>query len=132
MARHADLIAVAAGNTYGRGTDRHYVGRNQLDAATLDRFHTFAIDYDESLERLLAGNDEWVAYVQAVRRAAAQEQIRHIVSPRASIVGSRLLAAGLSRAAVEESCLWKGLDAGQRARLLAAIGDETCASSTAS
>src|SRR5690606_16360641 len=35
-------------NTYGRGNDRLYVGRNQLDEATLDRFRigTIPMDYD--------------------------------------------------------------------------------------
>jgi MoxR-like ATPase len=36
--RHADTIIVTAGNTYGRGGDMVYVGRNALDGATTDRF----------------------------------------------------------------------------------------------
>ena len=36
--RHKDFYCIAAANTFGSGADRQYVGRNQLDAASLDRF----------------------------------------------------------------------------------------------
>ena len=36
--RHPDFISIASANTFGRGADRMYIGRNHLDAATLDRF----------------------------------------------------------------------------------------------
>lgn len=115
--KHPDFVAIAAGNTYGRGADRQYVGRNQLDAATLDRFCIFEVDYDEMLELELSGNVEWARYCQAVRKACAEEKVRHIVSPRASIMGAKLLAANMERAKVEEACIWKGLDLAQRMRV---------------
>lgn len=117
--KHKDFVAIAAGNTFGRGADRQYVGRNQLDAATLDRFQTFEIDYDEELEVQLAGDAEWTKWVQKVRAAVAAEKVRHVVSPRASIAGAKLLAAGMDRAKVEESCVWKGLDEQTRNRVIA-------------
>jgi cobaltochelatase CobS len=115
--KHKDFVAIAAGNTYGRGADRQYVGRNQLDAATLDRFTVFNVDYDEVLERALAGDDKWVDWVQRVRRAVEAEKVRHIVSPRASIYGARLLASGMSHSEVEEATVWKGLDGPTRQRV---------------
>lgn len=115
--RHKDFVAIAAGNTFGRGADRQYVGRNQLDAATLDRFQTFEVDYDEQLEFALAQNDEWTRYVQSVRKAIDTERVRHIVSPRASISGARMLAVGMARSLVEEACIWKGLPADARGRI---------------
>lgn len=114
---HKDFAAIAAGNTFGRGADRQYVGRNQLDAATLDRFTTFEVDYDEDLELQLAGDAEWTKWVQRVRSAIVAEKVRHVVSPRASIYGARLLAAGMERGKVAEACVWKGLDETQRARV---------------
>jgi ATP-dependent Lon protease len=36
--KHKDFYCIAAANTIGQGADRQYVGRNQLDAASLDRF----------------------------------------------------------------------------------------------
>lgn len=120
--RHKDFVAIAAGNTFGRGADRQYVGRNQLDAATLDRFQIFEIDYDEQLERQIAGDADWVKRVQAIRAAIVAEKVRHIVSPRASIMGAKLLAAGMERDMVEESCIWKGLDVNYRRRVEGSVG----------
>jgi len=118
---HKDFHAIAAGNTYGRGADRQYVGRNQLDAATLDRFQVFEVDYDEQLEDELAGNLDWSRYVQAIRRQIELQQVRHIASPRASIIGARMLAAGMDRDVVANATIWKGLDASVRRRLELAI-----------
>lgn len=118
---HKDFFAIAAGNTYGRGADREYVGRNQLDAATLDRFVFIDIDYDEVAELSWAMNDDWTLYVQQIRAAVRKEHVRHVVSPRASIFGARLLKAGMERHLVEERCIWKGLDEPNRARILAAV-----------
>jgi energy-coupling factor transporter ATP-binding protein EcfA2 len=120
--RHKNFVAIAAGNTFGRGADRQYVGRNQLDAATLDRFQTFEVDYDEMLELELSGDVEWARYVQKVRAAIEAEKVRHIVSPRASIQGAKLLAHGMERDKVEEACIWKGLDSASRARVGARLG----------
>jgi cobaltochelatase CobS len=119
---HKDFFCIAAGNTFGRGADRQYVGRNQLDAATLDRFAILEMDYDEDFELQLAGNAEWTRYVQKVRSAVEAEKIRHIVSPRASIKGAIMLAAGMAQSKVEEALVWKGLDAGNRGRVMTRLG----------
>lgn len=119
--RHKDFVAIAAGNTFGRGADRQYVGRNQLDAATLDRFAVFEVDYDEALEVQLCGNAKWAARVQAIRKAVEAEKVRHIVSPRASIGGAKLLAAGMDQKLVEEAVVWKGLDQSNRFRVEAKL-----------
>ena len=108
--RHENFYCIAAANTYGQGADRQYVGRNQLDAASLDRFVFLDWKYDENLERELAGNQEWSDYVQKVRKMIVAMKIRHVVSPRASIYGAKLLASGLKREVVEQTILWKGLD----------------------
>src|SRR5262249_41806066 len=56
--RHPDFICIAAANTFGTGADRQYVGRNQLDESTLDRFRIGQIDmdYDANLELALCSN----------------------------------------------------------------------------
>ena len=108
---HADFYCIAAANTYGTGADRVYIGRNQLDGAFLDRFCFIEMNYDEKLERAVAQHDEWVDFVQSIRRAIKQHKIRHIVSPRASIKGAALLNAGQRREKVEAQLIWKGLDA---------------------
>jgi len=121
--RHADFVPLVAANTYGRGADRLYVGANQLDGATTDRTVTLNWDYDEVLERALAGDDAWVAYVQAARASAWKHKIRHIISPRASMGGAALRRVGLPFDLVTEAAIWKGLDAEQRSRILADIPD---------
>lgn len=108
--RHKDFYCIAAANTYGQGADRQYIGRNQLDAASLDRFVFLDWSYDENLERELAGNQDWSDHVQKIRAFVYTKKIRHVVSPRASIFGARLLASGIDRETVENTVIWKGLD----------------------
>ena len=116
--KHKDFVAIAAANTFGSGATVQYVGRNRIDAATLDRFVFIEWSYDESLERQIAGNDDWVDIVQAFRRAVDELNIRHIVSPRASIDGAGLIAAGLSIKEVRELVVRKGLDNDQWNKLV--------------
>ncbi|EKT3975180.1 AAA family ATPase, partial [Flavobacterium psychrophilum] len=108
--RHKNFYCIAAANTYGSGADREYIGRNQLDAASLDRFVFFDWNIDEDLERELANNDTWVNYVQKVRKTAKKLGIRFVISPRASFYGATLIATGIDRKEVEKNVLWKGLD----------------------
>ena len=130
---HADFRAIAAANTFGRGADRQYVGRNQLDAATLDRFAVVEFDYDHALEQRLAASafraaggtntallESWVQFVQRVRLVAGQQKVRHVVSPRASIMGARFIAAGGGTEAAALALIWKGLAADQKASITAA------------
>lgn len=105
--RHPNFRCIAAANTFGRGSDRLYVGRNQLDAATLDRFVVKSFDYDENFERQLAGNDAWVDRVQEIRHKAEELRLRVVVSPRASIIGATMLADGFSQDDVEEALIFK-------------------------
>ena len=109
--KHRNFYCIAAANTFGTGADRQYIGRNQLDAASLDRFITMNWEIDERLERELANNDEWVNYVQKARKAASKIGERHIISPRASMQGADLLRIGIDRKEVEKDVVWKGLDA---------------------
>lgn len=97
---HEDFRMIATANTFGHGASRQYVGRNQLDAATLDRFVVLPWDIDDRVEENMAGNAEdgkrWLRVVRAVRKKAIEElELRVVVSPRATLRGSVLLAAGM-------------------------------------
>lgn len=116
--RHPDFRIVIAANTFGTGADRVYVGANQLDASTLDRFVFFDFDYDLPLEVLLSGNKNWADRVQQLRVAAAKERARMVISPRATIYGSKLLAIGWPQDIVEQRLIWKGCDAELKERIL--------------
>lgn len=115
--KHDDFVLIAGANTFGTGANRQYVGRNQLDAATLDRFAFIEWTYDEALERKLAGNDEWTDTVQSLRAAAAELNMRVVISPRASIKGATMLAAGIDKSAVMDAIIWRGMDDDARAKL---------------
>lgn len=116
--RHADFVCFAAANTFGRGADRLYVGRNQLDAATLDRFAAVVFDYDEKLERAIARNDDWTALVQSYRKAAFDLKERVVISPRASIKGAQLIAAGFTWDQAEEMVVWKGVSSDIKTKII--------------
>lgn len=91
--RHDDFRCVATANTYGRGADRQYVGRQQLDAATLDRFKIIDVPVDEVLEERLclatglgaARVTEVLAHTRKLRKSAEKQKMRVMISPRASI-----------------------------------------------
>lgn len=118
ITRHTEFRIVIAANTYGTGADRMYVGANQMDASTLDRFCFFDFKYDEKLETMLSGNYKWATRVQKIRRAVADEKARVVVSPRATIYGSILLAAGWKQQTVEDRVIWKGMDLDLKSRIM--------------
>lgn len=108
--RHPMFRMIGTANTFGHGADRIYIGRNELDAATLDRFAVIPMEYDLDLERMYAnGNAKWLQRVWDVREAVNNNKIRHVVSSRAILMGGASLAAGISRDDVEEFYLFKGM-----------------------
>ena len=124
--RHKDFRAVIAANTFGNGADRIYVGANQLDASTLDRFVFFDFRYDTKLEMLLSGgNTKWCERVQAIREGALKEKARMVISPRATIYGAKLLALGWDQNVVEDRVIWKGTDKDLKERILKHAGPIT-------
>ncbi|MEE8481888.1 MAG: hypothetical protein V3S12_00915 [Acidiferrobacterales bacterium] len=120
--RHKNFRVILAANTYGKGADRQYVGRFQLDAATLNRFAFIEFNYDLALEKAIAGDAEWCEYVQAIRVAAETLSIQHVISPRASINGSILLDSGMNRTKVADMVLWQGLGKAEKKRIVAEAG----------
>ena len=101
---------IAAGNTYGHGADSSYVGRNTLDAASLDRFAMIEIDYDERIEmNVTNGNKALVDFCHAFRKAAQKNGMAITISYRAM---SRIakMEALLDKAETLKSCLIKGME----------------------
>lgn len=106
--KHKDFVCLCACNTYGKGGTMEYVGRNRLDAATLDRFIVLDVDYDNNLETLLTNNDKWLETVNTVRKIVKSQGIKMIVSPRAAMDGADLLDAGFTEDEALEMCIFKG------------------------
>jgi hypothetical protein len=94
--RHKDFICVAAANTTGTGGNIKYIGRNRIDAATIDRFVLINFDIDTKLEATISGNAEFCGMVQDLRKKAEVKGLDCVISPRASINGSKLILAGFT------------------------------------
>jgi AAA domain (dynein-related subfamily) len=107
--RSPNCIIIASGNTWF-GPDGNYVGRFRQDAAFLDRFVRVPWPIDEKFEASLCANKDWVKFVQGRRARAKIDGVEHLISPRASLSGDVLLAAGRPWNRVVELCVRKGLN----------------------
>lgn len=121
--RHADFKCIGAGNTVLTGATLQYQGRSALDGASTDRFAFMQFSYDENLERKLATNSTWCQHVQAIRKVVADRGLVHLVTPRATYDGCKLLDAGFTWDAVEDMCIFKGLDSATVKQLRDAVGN---------
>jgi len=82
---HLDLRKIhfmACANTWGTGATDEYVGRNQLDSATLNRFRPVEIDYDPKVEESICTDKVLLKFFREFREATKKCGIRHIVSYR--------------------------------------------------
>lgn len=79
--RGEGFALIACANTWGHGADAQYVGRNQLDAATISRFYALEMDYDETYEAKIAPQ-EICRWVWDLRRKAKEAKLRRVVCTR--------------------------------------------------
>lgn len=81
--RHPEFICFAACNTFGRGGNLMYSGRERLDESTLDRFRAGLIEmhYDEDLERKLV-DDDILAWGHGVRSRIEECKLKRVLSTR--------------------------------------------------
>jgi len=107
--KHPKFVMSASGNTYGTGATVQYVGRNSLDAATLDRFVMVFVGYDETMEDRLCPNKDWLNFVRRVRNVVNNQGMKFIVSTRAILDGQRLLNAGLAEDKVAKMVVFRGM-----------------------
>jgi len=118
VVRHVNFRMIGTANTFGSGADRLYVGRNELDAASLDRFATVDVDYDPVIEmNVCNSNIEWLEYVREVRSNVERLKIRHVVSTRAVAMGSKALENGIDLRTVCNLYLFKGMSKNDRERV---------------
>jgi len=100
--RHASAFIIAAANTWGHGGSNQYVGRNQLDASTLDRvvMSKVLVNYDAGLEADIAAAlptetaADLIAWVGTLRERIADCRIRRIASTRLIVGASMAMKAG--------------------------------------
>jgi hypothetical protein len=81
--KHPDFVVIGAANTFGHGANAQYVGRNALDAATLDRFRAGMIhmDYSAEVEGALVDADV-LSWGLKVRKCIYAANLRRIMSTR--------------------------------------------------
>lgn len=101
VTKHKDFVVIGAANTFGNGANAQYVGRNALDAATLDRFRagmTF-LDYSSTVEQALVDSDvlEWG---RKVRDCISRNKFRRIMSTRVMLDLTKMT----------QNCGWKTAD----------------------
>lgn len=113
---HPDFRVIACANTFGTGASAEYVGRNQLDAATLNRFAMVQVDYDQRIEMVVATNDETtdeelVEFARMFRKYCQKNNVQHIVSYREiSRMFKMVNIVKMDKATALKTCLVKGLD----------------------
>ena len=94
--RDPNCIIIVTANTMGHGADRQYVGNNQLDAATLDRFagRKIIVDYNRDYEATI-GDPEVCRIVWKVRDKVKENGIRKCPSTRSIINATADKKAGM-------------------------------------
>ena len=107
---HEDFRVVAAANTFGNGADMIYVGRNQLDGATLDRFATLKFEYDSDIEKSLCADDSLYEFIIDIRNAITKRRLRFVVSMRATINASKMLKANIDKETILKTVILKSMN----------------------
>lgn len=100
---------IAAGNTSGSGADFQYVGRNQLDGASTNRFIYETVDYSPIIENSIALDTALADFCREFRNAAKTVGVNIIVSYRAIEYLTKLLPI-MSMEDALRMCLVKDLE----------------------
>lgn len=108
---HPDFRVIAAGNTVGSGANYEYVGRNQLDVASLDRFALVKIDYSDAIEKnVCLGNLELLNFCRDFRNAAQKAGQSGVIVSYRGIGRLAKMVQILSKEEAIETCLVKGME----------------------
>lgn len=106
---HPDFHIIACDNSTGRGGDKRYISRFQLDASTLDRYNFVEVGYSEEHDlNMAAGDKDLVRFIKDMRKVLDASNTTYLATPRASKAIKALQATGMS----EKDALWYGLCSG--------------------
>ena len=105
--RHPDCILVIATNTWGRGSDAQYSGREALDAATRDRFvlSKLWIDYAHAIETQFLGYFLPIAGQEPYGIPSVRSLAAAFATIRANITKHKLRRILSTRAFAQAACL---------------------------
>jgi hypothetical protein len=102
--RHENFICVCTGNTTGNESNIQYIGRNILDAATLDRFIRLYVGYSDALEKALL-TTEALRIRDIVRGYYEDNDLDEFLSMRSLLQFDKLVSVGFgSREALILAC----------------------------
>lgn len=106
---HPDFHIIACDNSTGRGGDKRYISRFQLDASTLDRYNFVEVDYSEEHDlNMAAGDKDLVKFMHDMRKVLDASNTTYLATPRASKAVKALQSTGMS----SKDALWYGLCSG--------------------
>lgn len=109
--RNDMFYCIVAGNTWGKGADMDYVGRNQMDAASLRRYVKIFVDYDKELEtRIGADHMDYVRKVWTCRDRARELKIQETFSTGEIEMGCDALRAGMDMTEIVDTILRRDMD----------------------
>jgi MoxR-like ATPase len=99
--RHPDFRIIATANTWGTGPTADFMGRNQMDKASMDRFCKIPVGIDDELESALTRriiNDDAaetiLSAIRSIRERIEARGLRILLSPRATFTVAKLMHAG--------------------------------------
>lgn len=106
---HENFHIIACDNSTGRGGDKRYISRFQLDASTLDRYNFVEVGYSEEHDlNMAAGDKDLVKFMNDMRKVLDASNTTYLATPRASKAIKALQATGMS----DKDALWYGLCSG--------------------
>lgn len=131
---HPDFSVVGCANTLGLGATAEYVGRNRLDAATLNRFVYLHVPLDASLEASFAGIEEAATVcnleeggipspadclnrIREIRAAIDREKLPFLLTPRDLEAAVKLAHHGIGSAWIDRMVYARQATALQAERL---------------
>jgi len=92
---HKDFRFIATANTIGKGANTKYVGRNQLDAALLDRFAIIHLGYSDSVEASLLSTRTRIA-IKTLRGFVQRGGFETFISTRFGVYLDKGIANNMS------------------------------------
>jgi cobaltochelatase CobS len=115
--RHDNFRIIATGNTAGTGATVQFIGRQQLDFATLDRFEMVRVAIDEAMEAKIAHAllddvpqvSRVLADVRGWRKNAETHKVWDVsLSPRRVYSVCSMVAGGIPLTDAYAMAIWKG------------------------
>ena len=81
--RHKNFHFIGAANTFGKGQNSAYAGRNRLDATTLDRFISIPVEYLPEIEEKICPVQDLLDNLRALREIVNKSNGSDVISYRA-------------------------------------------------